>query len=263
MTIWNGLWKKEWHMMRGWFYGTLLGSVAISFILPLLLTYFFEWKFTQLDMELHFIPLIWMVFTVFIPLSIAVTSINMELERPDVWLHTPASIFQLFGVKVVYAITVGLLNMTVTTILFLFYLRLTDGLSQVLSISELLAFVVHFLLMLSFITWIIVIVGLFFRIIHLLFKQLFGSSAIIIVIILFIAFMAAIDWITKTALYTKISTIGSLQNVPNRELLLGNGESSLFVGGEFFYVGELFMTYSFMGLLFIATALLFEKKVRL
>lgn len=262
MTVWNGLWQKEHRMMRGWLYGTFMSSIAVSFVLPLLLTVFFEWRFGQIDFDLYFIPLIWLAFSVFIPLSLAMSSLNIELERPDVWFHTPASIFQLIGVKAAYAMVVGILNIVTTLILFIVLLRIMDAMNTMMTLSDLLLFVVRFIFFVSLGALIVLVFGLLFRVIHLVIRPYFRSSTILVSIAIFIGFMALLNWIMKTSLYTKISTSGPIMIVEDRGLTFGEDSSALEVSGQM-YVGDLVTTLLFLGALFITAALLLEKKVRL
>lgn len=262
MVIWKGLWKKEHQMMRGWLYGTFISSIAVSFILPLLLMYFLEWRFGEIEFNLYFIPLIWLAFSIFIPLSIAMSSMNSELERADVWLHTPASIFQLLGVKTVYAAIVGILNIVTTLILFISLLGIMDAMNTMMTMTELLLFLIRFSLIASLGALLVIIVGLLFRVIHLTIKPYFKSSTILVSILLFIGFMVVLNWIMKTPLYTKIATFGPIDIVERRSMTFGDDSSALEVSGAL-SVGDLAMTVLFFGALFISAALLFEKKVRL
>lgn len=262
MTVWNGLWQKEHRMMRGWLYGTFMSSIAVSFVLPLLLTYFFEWRFGQIDFDLYFIPLIWLAFSIFIPLSLAMSSLNIELERPDVWFHTPASIFQLIGVKAAYAIVVGIVNITTTLVLFLVLLRMMDAMNTMISMIELLLFLLHFISLSSLGATIVLMIGLLFRVLHLVMKPYFKSATILVSTLLFIGFMALLNWVVQTSLYTKISQLGPTGMVVNRGITFGDDGSSLGVDAPM-YLGDLVTTLLFLGALFVTAALLLEKKVRL
>lgn len=261
--IWNGLWQKESWMMRGWLTGTVFIGLFLSFALPLLLTYFWTWKFAQDESQFYFIVLIWLCCTLFIPLSLAMSSITMEMERPDVWLYTPASIFHLLGVKVVYAITIGFVNILVAIIGLLFFLRITDALSTLLTIGELIKFALHSIAVLTMFSVFILLIGLFFRAIHLFLKPYFRSSTLLITIGLFIAFAVLLDGIQKTTLYTKISLIGPIGKVKDNALEIGGEGSALVVGSDEIYVGNTLLLCALAGFLFITAALLFEKKVRL
>lgn len=97
MTAFNGLLHKEWKLMR-W---PLLGFVAtfiviaISSFAPIAVGGVFE--VNELDGMFSTILL-------FLAAGLFLQSLHTDMKKPDVWLHSPASIWTLLGVKMMLAV---------------------------------------------------------------------------------------------------------------------------------------------------------------
>ena len=48
----------------------------------------------------------WFVASLFVGVGILYTSLEKEMKQPDIWLHSPAPIWQLVGIKAIFAIAV-------------------------------------------------------------------------------------------------------------------------------------------------------------
>lgn len=263
MMIWNGLWKKEWLLMRGWFYGTAIAAVTTSLFIPLLLIYFLGLKIEGVDSSFYFLALLWMSVSVFVPLSLIITSINVEISRPDVWLHTPASIYQLFGVKIIFALFIGVINFALSIVSFMILLKISNALTEMMGRGELFLFLIKFLSVLLLFAFIVLIIGLFFRVLYLVLKPYLKSLTAISTIILFFIFMSVTTWISSTELYMKIASFGRIKGYSGQDFRFGDGFSYIEIDEAYFRIGEISLTLAFGILLFFVSTMLFEKKVRL
>lgn len=97
MTSWNGLFRKEWMLMRYTFVAFIVVFIviAVSSFAPLAVGGIFELieitnTFSYLQM--YFGALIF------------IHSLHTDMKQPDVWLHSPASITQLLSSKMLMAL---------------------------------------------------------------------------------------------------------------------------------------------------------------
>lgn len=111
---WRGLLKKEWILMRWQMIAFIVVSLLICFanLTPVLAGLKnFEHIDPQglYDMMLRILLIIGPV--------LIVISIEYERKQLDVWLHSPASMFQVLGVKVLVAIIAVVVAMLFTSVL--------------------------------------------------------------------------------------------------------------------------------------------------
>ena len=97
MTAFNGLLQKEWKLMR-WpmlgFVATFIVIAALSFA-PIVVGGIFE--VNEFDGMFSTILL-------FLAAGLFLQSLHTDMKKPDVWLHSPASIWMLLGVKMMMAV---------------------------------------------------------------------------------------------------------------------------------------------------------------
>ena len=113
MKQWNGLMKKEWVAMKGWLYGTVGASILITLVIPYVVPMFLEGNVDALISGL--IPF-WILVSLILPVFVILSSLKKEMGHPDIWLHSPVSIFKLFGSKAVFAALVGVVNLLLVTL---------------------------------------------------------------------------------------------------------------------------------------------------
>src|SRR4051794_24759510 len=93
MKQWNGLLKKEWVMMK-WplLVSALFGIIVMSFV-PHLLATFLDFGVHAFELALV-ICFIWAGASVLAPVTALFTMLEREMKRPDIWLHSTASIYK-------------------------------------------------------------------------------------------------------------------------------------------------------------------------
>mgnify|MGYP001795354157 CR=1 FL=1 len=111
MKQWNGLLKKEWLSMNGQFIATIVASVLFIVLFPFG-SNFFNFGLDAMQVSL-IMSLIWMVASMFIPTIILLISLGREMHRPDIWLHSKAPIYKMFGSKAVFGVLVGAVNLVI------------------------------------------------------------------------------------------------------------------------------------------------------
>ncbi|WP_172370345.1 hypothetical protein [Sporosarcina jiandibaonis] len=240
MKQWNGLMRKEWLAMKGWFYGSLI--MLLIAILFLLLASSEELSVREL---LSIFSTLWIVFSVVLPTMILLVSLNKEMHRPDIWLHSTAPTVKLFGVKMVFASIIGFVNILFPFIIFLI-------------VSKFSAVIVIMSFLLAIFS---MCIGLFLGVLYQLLKPVVKgfSGPIVVMIFLFLSWLQA--RLAESAIYTKITYFGRL----NQEVAYDIQKESFsfeFASMEI-HTGELIIDTTLAVLFFIAATTLFDKKVRL
>ena len=170
MKQWNGLLKKEWVAMKGWFYGTIVASILLIFVLPFIFTLFFGGGADSLEVFLSPILLFGALLGVFMPSIILLVGFGKETDRPDIWLHSAGSIFKLFGSKVIFAAFVGAVNLVIFTLLLLLQLGFTKEVSGIKFNGEFIGNGGLVLLFLFFASLMMMCIALLFRVFFLVIK---------------------------------------------------------------------------------------------
>ncbi|MCG7343445.1 hypothetical protein MHZ92_04835 [Sporosarcina sp. ACRSL] len=97
MNRWSGLFKKEWMLMRMSmiFFTFSFIVIAVSSFAPAAVGGIVESdELTNMFSTMH----------IFIGAALFLQSLHTDMKEPDLWLHSPASIAQLLGVKVIAAV---------------------------------------------------------------------------------------------------------------------------------------------------------------
>lgn len=257
MKQWNGLLKKEWVGMKGWVYGLLGASVFFIFVLPFVLYVMFGATFMAMMPFLVFL-------VAFTPGLLLLVSLGKETVRPDVWLHSPASVFKLFGAKAFIAAGTGAVQLLISSLLLILQLSILDGTAGFIFDSRFLFDGSFTFLALFYISLVLMCYGLLFRVVYIVIrtytKVLTGP---VMIGLAFLAFWVA-NAVTKSAVYENIANFGPIGTLQERRYYVDEAEGSYFwLGGSSFYIGEIVLNVGFIALLFVTASVLFEKKVRL
>lgn len=254
---------KEWLLMRSWTYATAIFTGLFTFIIPVFITLYFSISTSQFNEGFNALSLFWFVAIMFIPAIILMVSLGKEAERSDIWLHSPNSIFTLFGVKVFFASLVGVLNLLLSGIfLFLLFSVKLQPLRMVFE-GDTLYFWLLFLPVLFIISMILMCIGLLFRVIYLVMRPRTKKMTGLITSIALVLFVWGVNKIIATEIYQKVSKVGKIGSVSESYFYLGDESSYLWVDESLFYLGEMILSFGYASLLFIVASLLFERKVRL
>ncbi|MER2089572.1 MAG: hypothetical protein ABS920_07530 [Sporosarcina sp.] len=260
MKQWNGLLKKEWVTMK-WplLMSGLLGVMVMSFI-PLLVSNFFGFEIHVFEVALV-ICFLWAGASVLAPVIALFTMLEREMKRPDIWLHSTASIYKLVGAKAFLSSLIGAVGLLIPTIVLAIQYALFK--SATFSFNDLFFFGSIFIVLIFAVSIIFMSIGFFFWVIDRLSKPYLKGFSIVVTIILFFISSRFYGQLVFSELYEKLILIGpiNLMKIKNPKI---NVEFIYFEHTEtLFYTGEIIFNTFFTVAMFIVAAVLFEKKVRL
>lgn len=249
----RGLFTKDWTIIKGY----LLLALLLDMIIPLGSAMLFEFEFFEglivfsgTVMALH-------MFAPIILLSILLTK---EMDRPDIFFHTSASIHKINASKfltVIFATAISLL--WISSLAFVFLLFASD----LLEVSNLLPSAAMSAAGILFFSVQITIIYYFYMTIFYTMKPKIGGFAYIVTFGFFIFGLEMWDRFKATDLYTAITDFWIvplhesefLANIA-RELMVPFETPATLQIGQFVFVTILLV------LLYFVSAYWFEKKVR-
>lgn len=260
MKQWNGLLKKEWAMMSGQFYATIVASILFILLIPFG-SNLFDWGLDALELSL-LLSIIWMAVSVLIPTIMLLISLGKETNRPDILLHSSATIYKLFGSKAVFAGFVGAVNIAIPMIVIIVGSRYSDWLVDFpfKTILELGGFLY---LVLSMQSLLVMCQGLFFGVLYQLIKPLIRGFAVPVVMILFLFSSWVAARISSTAVYEKVTRFGPMIGSDKDAFNITKGNHFFEIDLAALYTGTIYLDLLWAVFLFIAAVILFEKKVRI
>ncbi|WP_318616668.1 hypothetical protein [Sporosarcina sp. YIM B06819] len=260
MQQWNGLLRKEWVTLKKPLLVIALFAVATMSFLPMIITRFLGMGVDVFELALV-ICAMWAVASAFAPVIALFTMLEREMKRPDVWLHSNASIFKLVGSKVFFVIPIGAGGLLSSTIvLALHYAFLTPS---ILTFDALLFYGSIFIIVLFVASLSILCTGFFFWVLYRLMEPAIKGFAILVSFILFGVSSWVVERVGNSTIYTKLVEVGPIDLLGLKNPQLDVGNNYFEVTGADFYTGEIVFNVIFTVLLFIVATVLFEKKVRL
>ncbi|WP_153731154.1 hypothetical protein [Sporosarcina obsidiansis] len=255
MNTWKGLWKKEWQMMKSWLFATLVIAVLLILLVSFALSFLAEGMFgTALMM--------WILIVLCMPVSLLLNSMWIEWKRPDVWLHSPQSILQLFGSKVLFSAVVGFISMLVAGIALALYASFVDNSFAEVGVVGFAKMIYSFVSSLYFGAIMLMLIGLFLAVVYRTINSYVRRGAFFLWLVALFASLWLFQTVLESKLYQQIAHLGKL-NTPSDAVEITVGNFYFIENNTTFYVGEILMVVGFMAFLFLSSAWLFEKKVRL
>lgn len=254
MRQWNGLLQKEWITMGNRLYGTVGAALLFTILIPFGST-LFNGGLSELELSLGF-SMIWIFVSMIIPIRLLLVSVGKEKSRPDVWLHSSASVYKLFGAKAVFAGFVGVVNMVIPFMVILNKSKTVDYLLDFTFSVIIVLFVTFYLLSL-----LAMCLGLFFSVIYQVIKPIVGQIALLIVVVFFFSLSWIVEKIRATAVYEKISSIGQVKGPGAFNITQGNATFEM--DAIVFSPIDISLHFLLAVILFVTAAILFEKKIRL
>ncbi|CAM3190242.1 hypothetical protein FITA111629_08925 [Filibacter tadaridae] len=260
MNQWNGLVKREWIPMRGsLILGVLLSLVVLS-LFPSLINRLMGGELENFEITLV-LCFIWAGASVFAPLAAFIISLQRDMKRPDIWLHSTASIFKLMGSKAFLAMVIGVVSLLIPTLVLA--VRFTISGSREMAFGELFLFgsifiVLIFVASLSFLS-----IGFFFFTIDRLVKRYLKGFSILFTLILFIFSLKLYGLFILSAFYKKVIQSGPVNIVDIVNPNIAVNFDYFVLADTTFYTGEVLFEIFTIVVLFMAASVLFEKKVRL
>lgn len=260
MKQWNGLLKKEWSVMSGQFYATIIASILFTLLIPFGST-LFNWGLDALNLS-FVLSFVWLVASLFIPTIMLLISLGKEMKRPDIWLHSTASIFKLFGSKTVFAGFIGFVNMAIPMLVIIVESRYIDLLvdfqfKTILALGCLLFFALFMMSLLIMCT------GLFFGVLYQLMKPVLKGFSGPVVVILFLISSWVLERVTSSTVYEKMTSFGPVIGLDKGILKIAQASGFVEIDITFVHTGPIFLDLLLAVLSFVLAVVLFEKKVRI
>lgn len=256
MEQWNGLLKKEWFLMKEWFWATIGIAVFSIFLLPYGISLFLQEE-NVAEVALG-AGMFWIIIGIIVPTIILLNSIGKEMQHPDIWLHSTASMHKILSVKMSFAAFIGLINLVLS--ISTTFIRLSGG---GLTLSNMMQ--LGWTLILSFFIASICImcVGLLFGAIFQVIKPVVKGFSWPIILLLLLVAGWAMERISRSTLYQKIGEIGPKIGINSENTTFNEGSLTMEIEALELRTGDLFMDIIFAALLFFVASFLLEKKVRL
>lgn len=260
----KGLIRKEWMMMRLWLVILLILNTLGIVGIPLLLNAGIDG--VPIFKTALILAMIWVFISHLISAILFLISLQLDMTRPDIWLHTESSIFKLIGTKLAFSTAITSFSLLwIEFLLGILHVVISD--SEFMTFGQLLEMnlYVFVAVLLSIILNLIIV--LFFWVIYHLIRPYTKGFSLIITVFLFI--VSSIVWSMSSNLkfLPKLPHIGGI-NIPipgfiekfkNYESL---GNLTVLVEPTI-YVSEIVIIAVFAIILFWGSALWFEKKVRI
>lgn len=259
---WRGLFQKEWMVSKAEVITLFLLNIAIGLGLPVIIRKAFDIPQDILEALYIFVGF-WLLTHIFIGLKLLYTSLKHEMKHPDIWLHSPKSIFRLVGVKALFSalITGGLLMVGGVT------LGMSLHLSEMIQLPSLIDRVLVSLsvMITTFLISIyIMAMGYFFWSIYQVLRSRIGRIAVIVTAVIFLAYTYLLEKVRLPSIFDTMTSFGPVKFTDTKFY----GETSyntisiIVPDGVVFTVGGLLFYGVIAAIFFIVGSLLFEKKVR-
>lgn len=263
----KGLIKKEWILMKWGVITVFLLNIVVVMAAPPIINRAFGLPLNTFENSLV-ISGAWFVVSMLVPIGILFASLETEMKRPDIWLHSPVPMWKLVGIKAIFALAVTAMLLVLGGILLSISFLTSDaygtipkldGALSMLSVMISIFLKSIYIMAFGFLFWSVYQVG----------RSRLSNLSVIFTTLLFFAgiFTGTVisELLRASKILTAIKEFGpvKLTNVP----FYNEHNSYLFTGivpdGVIFTVGGLILYGSLTIFYFAVGVKLFEKKVRL
>ncbi|MFG6117595.1 hypothetical protein ACGTN9_20810 [Halobacillus sp. MO56] len=185
-----GLWKKEWAMMKVYYFVVLIVGLVFAIGVSGSLQEARMFMITGVVLVLH----------MFILSALLIYSLNREADQLQLFLHSPQSSAMLVGVKFIQSLLFMMVSMTIFGLITIF----TAKQWVVLTFGELflVALIANMFILGQAI--LLAVLLLFLWVIHQVLKTYLGGLSIVISIILFVAITGITSTIRSSAFYEQL-----------------------------------------------------------
>lgn len=101
----KGLIRKEWILLKWGILVLFFVNIAVVLAVPRFINRAFDLPLNTFENSL-IVSGTWFVFSMFIGVGVLFTSLEKEMKQPEIWLHSPAPMWRLVGIKAVFAVVV-------------------------------------------------------------------------------------------------------------------------------------------------------------
>ncbi|RNF39211.1 hypothetical protein [Planococcus salinus] len=252
----RGLMKKDWTLIKSHVLLALLLDVTI----PILVAFFYPMEVWQ---GILIFALTIMALHLLLPLVLLAILFTKEMDRPDIFFHSTASIHKINASKFFIAIAATVVSFTWAGVIALAALWMAPELS---SLSELIPSGGFFSVVILVYAVGISIVFYFFMTIFFSIKPKIGGFAYIVTFGLFFVFLDLWSTFQETGIYKAVANfwvidLSGLDTLSGFSTTYGNLVISTEQSATFPF-GQLIVTMVLLSLLYLLSAYWFEKKVR-
>ncbi|MBE1553257.1 hypothetical protein [Sporosarcina limicola] len=253
MKRWRGLVRKEWALLK---WGVIPQLLLNSTIVFLIINHTFYGPLGNFDVDIKSMIVFCFLLHMISAVSWFWDSLNKEMKRLDIWLHSPTSMWQLVGAKVVFiTIIIGCSFLLCGAIVGVSYymgggtVSIVDGLALLFSVGAVILLNAIYVMALVFFFWSIYQV---FR------SRMDWFFSVIIMFVLFIIWAYAWGMIWFTGVFQTVKEMGPMNGV-----LTMMEPNYIIPGGAILTIGSLVLHGVMTAIYFAVGSMLFEKKVRL
>ncbi|MBB4824610.1 hypothetical protein HNO89_001834 [Sporosarcina luteola] len=260
MKQWNGLLLKEWLQVKWQLIGSFilfgLGLVGLPLFLSSVVGLLNASPFEIATV----VCFVWAAFSIFVPFFTFLMLFYRDMRKPDLWLHSTASIYKLIGVKMVLSTLVGLASFLLAVVVVAIWFLFTK--QPFILFDELLFYGSLFISVVFLGSICIMIIGFFFVVLDQLVKPYIKGFSFIVTLLLFLLSSRLYTIFISSRFYEIVILRGKFDvlNFKNQKINLQN--SYYEITGTTFYIGEWIFELACLLLLFMVGAMLLEKKVR-
>lgn len=259
---WKGLFQKEWMFSKWEVLTLILLNSAVVTLLPFGIKSAVDIPQDFSDGMSIFTGL-WLVVHMFLGLKLLFTSLKGEMNRPDVWLHSPASIYQIVGVKALFAAFVNAIMLSVGGGLLGISWYLNEA-NRILSLTDGTLVLISILIKIFLISIVVMMTGFLFLSIYYVVRSRYRNFTALIILLLFFVGALLLEKVRILNVFSALTDFGPvrLTNAKFYDQTNHNLFSLLVPDGVIFTIGGLFVYGGITAVLFILGAVLLEKKVR-
>lgn len=260
---WRGLFFKEWMISRAEVMTLLILNAVIGISLPFIVGSVFTIPQDISDGFDVFIG-IWLLAHLFIGLKLLYTSVNSELKHPDIWLHSQRSVFQLIGVKAMFAVFITAAMLIVGGVMLGVSVTLSSH-EQPLSLIDSVLVSLSVMTATFLISIYITAMGFFFWSIYQVLRSRIGSIAVVVTPVIFLGYTYLLEKGRFPSIFDTLIAFGPVKFTDTKfyDETNYNLISVIVPDGIVFTVGGLLFYGIIAAIFFVVGSVLFEKKVRL
>lgn len=266
-TRWKGLLKKEWILLRWGVMTVFLANIFAVMVIPPIINRAFDLPLNSFENSL-IISGIWFVIGMFVAVGILFGSLESEMKQPSIWLHSPAPIWQLVGIKAIFALAATACLLVLGGILISISFVMSDVYGTIPNKDGLLALVSVMISIFLKSIYIMAILFMFWALYQVV-RSRKGVLSVIFTVLLFVAGIFTGTKISEMFRASKtLNTIKEFGPVKLTNVSFYNEQNSYFFmgivpDGVIFTIGGLILYGVLSIIYFVVGSMLFEKKVRL
>ncbi|MBA2175874.1 hypothetical protein H0266_13335 [Halobacillus locisalis] len=244
-TAFIGLWKKEWVLMRGYYFGLAAFNALWLVLAPVII---------QTEQYLMTASIL-LILHMFYLSGLFMHSFNREAEQLELTLHSPQSGYMIVGVKMLQSFVVFLTSLVVVSGVGI----LAASYELMLSMQEIFSVFTRMGILLIGFSLALALLLFFLWSLHQVMKRYIGGLSVFICIAIFFGISAFLTWIQETYVYQSLTSFAPFLFEYEVDSLGG----MLYVnfGVDALSVGDLLFYFAFNSLFLLFGMWILDRKV--